>query len=156
MNGIQPKEDVMPAPLTSIDRLLGAPFDRFRRWWRNEALRREFEALPEPVRDALARETGIGSREAARMIADHPGPARLMPQRLAAAGLEAGTIEAEQPLLYRDMVRTCANCEAWRRCERDLRYEDVRPVRWDYCPNDGNVDALLRRGRSVDRAADTR
>lgn len=123
------------------------PIERTKAWWRNEVLRNELRGMSAPVLEAVCRDTGFGVGEIDHLVADHPGPGRLMPQRLRLAGLDTAELAVEQPAMLREMSRTCAKCQSWRRCERDLRYADIKPLRWDYCLNNGNIDLLNEVGR---------
>lgn len=118
------------------------PIARVKSWWRTEKERQELAALPDFVFDGIQKETGLTRYDAQHMMADHPGPDHLMPQRLAAAGFDAARVAAEQPLLYRDMKTTCAKCDSYKKCDRELHAGGVAEGKWGYCLNNGNIEAL--------------
>ncbi len=118
------------------------PIERLKAWWRTERMRQELRTLPESVFDGIRQDTGFSRYDAEHIVADHPGPDHLMPERLAAAGIDAARIEGEQPLLYRDMAATCAKCGSYRKCEREINAGGSPEGKWEYCLNNGNIEAL--------------
>jgi len=70
------------------------------------------------------------------------GPQVLLPQRIEMAGLDPARLWRETPTVMRDLELTCARCNRWRRCARDLAQGACRNDVKDYCDNAGVIDTL--------------
>jgi len=70
--------------------------------------------------------------------------ADLLPRRMAALDLDPNTVAEVEPVAFRDLLRFCAACESYGRCEWDLR-QDPGDLAWqEYCPNAAKLRALAR------------
>lgn len=88
-------------------------------------------------------ERSLRDSDVERLLADQLGPSKLLPQRLAALGLDVNYIREAEPALYRDMQRVCLGCSRRGKCARDLWRGDVEAGMRDYCPNAATIDPLI-------------
>lgn len=132
----------------SIDRLFKDPIRRLRNRWSIRRLRAELTSLPEHERDSALRDAGLSRYDIEHLPANHPGPDKLLPQRLAALGIDLDYLRESAPAVYRDLQRVCSVCRNPRKCARDLRRGDVDAGMRDYCPNAGTLDAWIVGARS--------
>jgi len=109
----------------------------------------ELAACPAGELRRIAAEVGVSGADLRQLCRNHVGPSELLPQRLNLLGLDANYLQQEMPLMFRDLARVCANCQASRRCGRDLAHGDVETGMDTYCLNGATLDALaLNRPRS--------
>jgi hypothetical protein len=109
----------------------------------------ELAACPAGELRRIAAEVGVSGADLRQLCRNPVGPSDLLPQRLNLLGLDANYLQQEMPLLFRDLARVCANCQASRRCGRDLAHGDVETGMDTYCLNAATLDALaLNRPRS--------
>jgi hypothetical protein len=109
----------------------------------------ELAACPAGELRRIAAEVGVSGADLRQLCRNPVGPSELPPQRLDLLGLDANYLQQEMPLMFRDLARVCANCQASRRCGRDLARGDVETGMDTYCLNGATLDALaLNRPRS--------
>jgi hypothetical protein len=102
----------------------------------------ELAAMPPDERLRIAADLGLSSADLSRLTGSHPGPSELLPQRLEQLGLDREYIVRAEPAVYRDLLRMCSSCTAWRRCRRDLARGAVQAGMGSYCLNMATLDAL--------------
>jgi hypothetical protein len=117
-------------------------------WWRNwrngcEAVS-ELDCCGADEVGRVARDVGVSSAELRTMAGKWPGAADLLYQRMAHLGLDSIEVAQTQPLIMRDMQRSCTLCRSKRQCMRDLSGDPADTARQDYCPNAMTLNALLR------------
>ena len=61
---------------------------------------------------------------------------------MAALGLDAHAIARVEPLVIRDLERTCAQCEQKKQCDRDLAAGTAAQHYEEYCVNAPTIAAL--------------
>ena len=113
----------------------------WRGWLATRAERRELRQLPAPERQRVLRDLGLSEDDVDHLIANHPGPERLLPRRLAAAGIDAADLRVAEPATMRDLQRTCSRCRDWRHCEADLAA--AAGAHATYCPNGDAIESLV-------------
>jgi hypothetical protein len=69
--------------------------------------------------------------------------ADLLPRRMAALDLDPDTIARAEPIAFGEVLRCCATCESYERCEWDLRQDPGDPAWRDYCPNVARLGGLV-------------
>lgn len=74
--------------------------------------------------------------------------AQLLPQRMAALGLDPGKLARTEPSKLSELAARCMACESSDPCEWDLREHPANPEWQTYCPNAATLTALAA-GRSV-------
>ena len=131
----------MASPI--IERLTAPITDRLRGWLATRAQRAELHALPPAERASLLRELGMTPGSIDRLVANHPGPATLLPKRLDEVGLDAGYLSKTQPAAFRDLQRVCSTCPDWKMCRVDIDRADAVERVSAYCPNTHTIDSLL-------------
>lgn len=110
--------------------------------WHNWQARQELAGCDAGEIRRMARELGFTPQVLMLLAGNGPGAADLLYRRLKALGMDSEKIEAMVPEAMRDMQRCCSECNAKRRCTRDLDASD--DSRWqDYCPNAQTL-ALLK------------
>jgi hypothetical protein len=102
----------------------------------------ELGACPPSELDRIAQDVGLSVGELRAIAAAHPGPTELLPLRLQLLGVDPEFVRGALTGTYRDLERTCAVCEAWRRCARDLAEGDIQAGMESYCLNAASIDAL--------------
>ena len=116
--------------------------ERWQRMLRRRRSLSELAACPPSELEHIARDVGVSVSDLRIMATAHPGPADLLPQRLALLGLDAEYVKSALTATYRDLERTCAMCRSWRRCARDLANGDVQAGMGSYCICSATIDAL--------------
>jgi hypothetical protein len=66
----------------------------------------------------------------------------LLPRRMAFVGLDPHTVARVEPSAFGDLLRRCATCESYERCEWDLMEDPKDSVWQEYCPNAAMLSAL--------------
>src|SRR5262245_33279651 len=115
---------------------------RGRRSLRQWRATNELAACPASELRRIAAEVGVSAADLHQLCHNHVGPSQLLPQRLNLLGIDANYVEQEMPMLFRDLARVCATCQASRRCARDLARDDVQAGMDSYCLNGATLDAL--------------
>jgi len=113
-----------------------------RQWWERSTALAELEACGAPEMERLARDAGVGVGELRVLAGKWPDSADLVQRRLAALGVDAVAVEAEQPATMRDLQRVCSLCDNKRVCEHDLDRGRANAAWSEYCPNSGTLAAL--------------
>lgn len=121
------------------------------KWWHNWKSRRaaanELQACGTDEVAQLARDVGVSPAELCTLAGKGSDIADLLPQRIAAIGLDAQRITATEPQVMRDLERVCSQCEEHGRCARELAH-DRKSWEWrTYCPNVATFDALRTEDR---------
>jgi hypothetical protein len=114
-------------------------------WWRNlRAARAGIDELASCGREAgnIARDVGLSTAELYTIAAKRPDAADQLKLRLEALHLDRGALQRSEPVVVRDLERTCTLCGEKRRCERDLARTPDDPVWQSYCPNAHTLQAL--------------
>jgi hypothetical protein len=111
----------------------------------------ELAACPPGELERSAADVGASGNDLHHLGCGHPGPTKLLPQRLQLLGIGPQFVSHAYPATYRDLARVCASCKSWRGCARDLARGDVQAGMDDYCLNGPLIDALTvnERGRRV-------
>ncbi|MGZ5805374.1 MAG: DUF6455 family protein, partial [Xanthobacteraceae bacterium] len=65
-----------------------------------------------------------------------------LPKMLKALGIDQNALAKTQPLVLRDMERTCAQCDHKRQCDHDLAAGTATKHYEEYCGNALTIDAL--------------
>jgi hypothetical protein len=112
---------------------------RYARGVRNEMM----NCTPEDVA-RIARELRINPNELATLAKKGPNAADLLQKLLVALGVDAKSLEHDDPLVMRDLQRLCTTCGEKRQCEFDLANGVSADNFRDYCPNAFTLDALLK------------
>jgi hypothetical protein len=121
-------------------------------WWRN--WRNRCDAVSDLACcgadeiERVARDVGLTSAELRTMAGKWPSAADLLRQRMAHLDLDASEVTQTQPLVMRDLQRSCTVCQSKRKCMRDLSRDPDNPVWQDYCPNAMTLTALLNKPAS--------
>lgn len=116
--------------------------EKVRKWLKARAEERELNALPNNMLEEIAHDVGLSVSELANVAPENPGASTLMPERLAAMGIDADYVRAAEPAVYRDLERLCGKCQSWKQCEQDMARGDVESGQCGYCANAGTIDAL--------------
>src|SRR5262245_57204382 len=116
--------------------------ERWRRMLRNRRSLVELAACPPNELQRIARDVGVSVRDLRIIATAHPGPSELLPQRLRLLGVDPAYVKSALTATYRDLERTCAMCQAWRRCARDLANAAVQAGMDSYCLCSPTIDAL--------------
>jgi hypothetical protein len=103
----------------------------------------ELSKCPACELHVMLRDLGLSTGDLQALRCSHPGPSRLLPQRLQQMRLDSGYMKLYRGSIYRDMLRVCASCKHWRRCERDLAVGDLQSGMQSYCLNAPTIDALV-------------
>jgi hypothetical protein len=69
-----------------------------------------------------------------------PQAPRPLARRMAALGLDLVKVARNDPGLFGDLKKQCAQCHCLDRCARDLQCDPAGPMR--YCPNHGPLNFL--------------
>jgi len=120
-------------------------FGGLARWWRNlRAARMDVDELARCGREAgnIARDVGLSTAELYAMAAKRPDAADQLKLRLETLHLDRGALQRGDPVVLRDLERTCSLCGEKRRCERDLARTPDDPAWQSYCPNAHTLQAL--------------
>jgi hypothetical protein len=123
--------------------------ERLRRSWRRSMSRRrtlnELAACPPSELRRIASDVGMSGADLRRLCRSDHGASELLPERLRLLGLDPQFVQHDAPLLFRDLARVCASCQASRRCARDLVRGDVQAGMSTYCLNGPSIDLLTAR-----------
>jgi hypothetical protein len=92
----------------------------------------------------ITRDLRLQPTELAALIRKGPDAADLLQELLPAVGLNARSLERDDPATMRDLQRLCTTCDDKRRCQLDLANGTSGDSFRDYCPNAFTVDALLQ------------
>lgn len=128
---------------TTTTPLLEPVTKRVRQWLKTRAQRAELYAMPAHERAVIMREMGLGEHAIDRLVADHPGPDKLLPRHLKDVGLDADRITAASPTTMRELQRCCGTCGDWKACQSDLQKPDANARLAAYCPNTHTIELLL-------------
>jgi Family of unknown function (DUF6455) len=103
----------------------------------------ELAACPAPEQRRIAADIGFGLSDLRRLAGSHLGPTELLPRRLQQLGLDPEFLKRASPASYRDLVRVCASCGAWRACRNDLARGNAQTGMDNYCRNSPTLDRLI-------------
>ena len=120
-------------------------FEGLVQWWRNlRAARMRVDELANCGGEVsnIAHDVGLSTSELYAIAAKRADAADQLKQRLEALHLDRAALLRSDPLVMRDLERTCTLCGAKRRCERDLARNPDDPAWQDYCPNVHTLEAL--------------
>jgi hypothetical protein len=73
-----------------------------------------------------------------------PRAADLMKKLLVALGIDADSLERDDPFTMRDLQRLCTTCTDKRQCQFDLTNGIISDNFRDHCSNAFTLDALLK------------
>jgi hypothetical protein len=92
----------------------------------------------------ITRDLRLQPSELAALLRKGPNAADLLQKLLPAVGIDASSLEKDDPATMRDLQRLCTTCVEKRRCRLDLAngrsFDNFRY----YCPNAFTVGALLQ------------
>lgn len=78
------------------------------------------------------------------------GPENLLPQRLAAEGIDPGQMNRFETAVYREIQRVCAECRSVEQCESGLGSNDPVQADWkSYCLNADTITALTPEEKTI-------
>lgn len=112
-------------------------------WRRAIREAREFGKLDPAETNRILQDIGMSMSDMPALTRPRAGSDVLLPQRLRQVGLDPTYLEQADAATLRDMQRTCARCNSWRRCARDLARDNPQSGLDDYCPNSDTIDRLL-------------
>jgi hypothetical protein len=92
----------------------------------------------------IARDLKVHPSELATLAKKGPNAADLLQKLLVALGVDATSLEHDDPLVMRDLQRLCTTCTDKRQCQSDLVNGVIAVNFRDYCPNAFTLDALLQ------------
>jgi hypothetical protein len=118
-------------------------------WWRNWRSRcdavSDLDCCGAEEVERVARDVGVSSTDLRTMAGKWPGAADLLRHRMAHLDLDSIEVAQTQPLVMRDLQRSCTLCHNKRRCTRDLSRDPDDPVWQNYCSNTMTLTALLNK-----------
>ncbi len=120
-------------------KMLNPIVDAWTRYRRRSAAIAELGALGDAELERVVHDAGLTVGDLLALIKQGDDSASLLYGRLKEAGIDFKTIE---PLVMRDMERSCSMCTAKVQCAHEL--EDApKAASWpDYCPNRQTIEAL--------------
>jgi hypothetical protein len=125
--------------------LVASTLARLSHWWRNRVFVRDGIAqlsVDAEETQHIARDLCCNEQELFELARRGPDAADLLPQRMAALGLESVEVGRSDPVLLRDLQRLCALCDSKGRCMRDLASDPNDPIWEQYCPNEATLNGL--------------
>lgn len=90
----------------------------------------------------IARELGVSTDDLEAVLRHGPHAADELPKMLRALGIDTADLARTEPLVLRDMERTCAMCVQKRQCRRDLAANSAAEHYRGYCGNATTFDSL--------------
>jgi hypothetical protein len=112
-------------------------------WRKARDLKRDFAGCSGAEIDRVLFEAGLTRSDLENMARHSYGPDNLLPQRLAAEGIDADKLHRFEAAVYREIYRVCAGCRSVGRCESDLQSHDAIQADWrSYCLNADTITAL--------------
>ena len=97
--------------------------------------------------ERIARDLRIHPSELTTMAKKGPHAADLVKKLLVALGIDADSLERDDPFTMRDLQRLCTICTDKKQCQFDLANGIISDNFRDYCPNAFTLDALLKARR---------
>ena len=90
----------------------------------------------------IAHDLGVTPGELQSLVRKGPHAHDELPKMLQALGIDQSALAKTQPLVLRDMERTCAQCDHKRQCDQDLAAGKATEHYEEYCGNALTIDAL--------------
>ena len=109
--------------------------------------RSELDLLDGSELERMAHDAGMSAPELRALAARGPHAADLLPERMAAAGLDPAALEGADAATFRDLQRLCSTCASKGECARDLASPLTAEALPDYCVNRDTLLALGARER---------
>jgi hypothetical protein len=123
-----------------------SPIQRLVHWlqdWRErQAEMAELDGLGEEGLREIAADLGLSTAQLRDLASQGPHAADLMPRLMTALGLDPDMIRQAEPMVFRDMQRTCSGCSDKSRCAHDLNDGAIQRSYREFCPNADTLSAL--------------
>ena len=111
-------------------------------WRHKRRSARELDQCGDDEVARMARDMQMSSGQLRRMARVRADAADLLLGRMAALGLDPGSILQEEPAVFRDLQRLCSFCATRKRCRRELAADPQNGIWREHCPNAGTLAAL--------------
>lgn len=113
-----------------------APMRWLESWRKARELKRDFAGCSGSEIDRVLFEAGLTRNDLENLARHSYGPEHLLPQRLAAEGIDPDQMRRFEAAVYREIQRVCAGCRSVQQCESDLGSQDAVQADWkNYCLN---------------------
>lgn len=120
-----------------------APFRWLESWRKSRELKRDFAGCSGSEIDRVLFEAGLTRNDLENLARHSYGPENLLPQRLAAEGIDPDVMRRFEAAIYREIQRVCAGCRSVNQCESDLGSKDQVQADWkSYCLNADTITEL--------------
>ena len=107
--------------------------------WLKHRSSHDLRYLPASEVDRIAADIGVSGWEL-RTLDDQPDRPLLLLRMLQALGLDQAA--RSDPLIFRDLQRSCAMCDCKKRCDRELADGTAASHFAEFCPNALTLKAL--------------
>ena len=114
--------------------------DAFTDWWKHRS-RHNLQQLPRSEVSRIAADLGVSEMEL-RRLDRAPDRPLLLQRMLDALDLDKAAIRQNDPMLFRDLERSCAACDFKKRCGRELADGTAREHFEEFCSNAATLKAL--------------
>jgi uncharacterized protein YjiS (DUF1127 family) len=118
--------------------------DSFASWLKHRREVNEMRQLDRADFDRIAQDLRIAPDDLEELVRHGRHAADELPRMLAQLGISAEALGRAQPLLLRDLERTCALCNHKGQCDRDLAEGTAAENYPGYCANASTLESLER------------
>lgn len=129
---------VQDKPYPVVDRVI----EMFSDWLAHRRELKEMLTMDAANFRDIARELGVSTDDLEAVLRHGPHAADELPKMLRALGIDTAGLARTEPLVLRDMERTCAMCDQKRQCRRDLAANSAAEHYKHYCANAPTIDSL--------------
>jgi len=136
----------------SLQLILGAVAEWVRSYARRRRYRNELMNCSADDVARIAADLKVNQRELASLAEKGPDAADLLQKLLVALGIDPKDLDYYDPVVMRDLQRSCIMCDEKGRCRFDVANGVITEKFWDYCPNAFTLDALLKARQEQRRA----
>jgi hypothetical protein len=109
-------------------------------WWKHRS-RNDLQSLPRSEVGRIAADLGMSETELRRLDREPDRPLLLL-RMLDVLDLDKTAIKRNDPLVFRDLERSCAVCACKKRCTRELANGTARAHFEEFCSNAPTLKAL--------------
>ena len=111
-------------------------------WLKRRRESTELEAMGAGERDRVARDLGVSTSELDFLVRESHDPVQL-PKMLAALGIDEAALRRAQPVLVREMRRTCSLCSEAGECQYEIQEGTAALTYEQFCPNQQELRRLV-------------
>ena len=127
-----------------LQSILHALIQAIRRYRQQRELKNELTLCSVAEISAIARDLKLSPEELMRLVTEKTETAAALHELLAALGIDASSLELEDPTVMRELQRLCLTCHHKPECAYHLAQGTAVEHYQDFCPNSYTLNDVVR------------